>query len=107
MYVCVVLCSVRSQREDRSSVARQVLPQEVNDPLIHHHGPGSQGMHTQTLAITIHQAYCHTHPGVGRLKHTLKTIQRLFYVMIIANYYLQAAAQLASYYLSLPGPADR
>lgn len=48
MCVFIVLCSIRSQREDRSSVARQVLPQEVDDPLVHHHGPGAQG----TRAIT-------------------------------------------------------
>lgn len=41
--LCVVLCSVGSQREDGPSVARQVLPQEVDDSFVHHYGPSPQG----------------------------------------------------------------
>lgn len=53
----VVLCSIGSQREGGSPVARQVLPQEVNDPVILHHGPGPQGIHTPTQTPT-HTSFC-------------------------------------------------
>lgn len=42
--LCLVLCGIGSQCKDWSSVAWQVLPQKVYDTLIHHHGPGSQGI---------------------------------------------------------------
>lgn len=58
MCVFIVLCSIRSQREDRSSVARQVLPQEVDDPFVHHHGPGTQGTRAITDVFTGCQRAC-------------------------------------------------
>lgn len=42
-----VFRSIRSQCEGRSSVARQVLPPEVNDSLVLHYGTGPQGAETR------------------------------------------------------------
>lgn len=55
--VCLraVLCGVWPECEDRSSLARQVLPQEVHDPLVLHYGPGPQGPPQHTH---IHTTQC-------------------------------------------------
>lgn len=47
-FLLLVFCSIRSQCEGRSPVARQILPPEVNDSIILHYGPGPQGTQTHT-----------------------------------------------------------
>lgn len=56
--LCLVLCGIGSQCKDWSSVAWQVLPQKVYDTLIHHHGPGSQGICCYLVCVCLCACVC-------------------------------------------------